>query len=238
MLAKAHPQARVCVGPSRAAAAALLAENPPDVYLVDDGFQHRQLARDLDVVLLDMGQGLPKLFPLGLFREAGRALRRADLVLLTRSEGRDVQGFRNWISAFNKDVPVLTPSFESGALRRLTDGKLVGTDEILDRRIAAFAGIARPQKFYDALRAMGLEVVIRYSLGDHKPLDQTTRIAMLDECMRAGVKYVVTTEKDAVKLESCKDSAILFCSLSLVVSWREDGILLQIINRVTKADAW
>lgn len=237
MLARAYPQARICVGPSRYAAARVVAHDPPDVYLVDDGFQHRQLARDLDVVLLDVNQGYPRFFPVSLFREGWQALKRADLVLLTRGDATSCTPFREKIGVVKRELPVLAPQFVSGDVKRLDSGQLVLPENIPGGRVAAYAGIARPQKFFDALKSQGFEVVISKSLSDHGELGQTARNELFDACQKAGLRYLITTEKDAVKLDKRQDSAILLCSLSLTVKWREEDQLLQILDRVMKADA-
>ncbi len=233
MLARACPGVRVCVGPSRYEAAQLLADDWPDVFVVDDGFQHRQLARDLDLVLLDTGQPAPRLFPRGLFREAWSALRRADLVLLTRCEGGPQTAWRHQVAAVT-GVPVLESSFRTGPARLLASGESLDLDTIPGRRVAAYAAIAQPEKFRNSLKQAGFDVVVWESFPDHGILSQVARNKLFEAMRRAGVRHLLTTEKDAVKLEQSPDSDILLCSLPLILSMRSGDLMTCVIDRVNK----
>lgn len=233
MLARACPQARIVVGPSRFAAAQLLADDWPDVFVVDDGFQHRQLARDLDIVLLDIRQGEPRLFPRGLFREPWSALARADLVLLTRCDLAETSSWRTRVASVTQ-APVLESTFVTGEARLLGNGEPLSVEAVPGRRVAAYAAIAQPEKFLDSLREAGFEVVVWLPLPDHGILSQSARDKLFEQMKSAGVRHLFTTEKDAVKLEQCPDSDILLCSLPLILSMRFGDLMTSVIDRVNK----
>lgn len=186
----------VVVGSDRYAAGQLAMERlNPDLFLLDDGFQHLRLERDLNIVLLDccrpFGNGWT--LPAGLLREPASALRRADLAIFTRCP---------------ETTPDL-PSLPIPACRArhiishavpLSGGPEIAFEQLHGKRILAFAGIAEPDHFFDGLRGLGLSVVATLALPDHSAYapDDVRRIAA---AMTAGAAEIaVATEKDGVKL--------------------------------------
>lgn len=186
--------ARVFVGPDRYAAGRLAesrAESRPPhsgwrVHLLDDGFQHRRLARSFDIVVLHRQDFSDALLPVGRLREPFGSLARADAVVL-RSEDR---GF----------AARLQPYLRSGAgiwyMRRKV------ALPIALGKTAAFCGIARPREFFSSLEAAGLQLAACKSFPDHHwySIGQIEALCRLAE--RAGCSHFVTTEKDAVRLDA------------------------------------
>jgi tetraacyldisaccharide 4'-kinase len=170
-------QVPVIVGADRYRAG-LLAEKQfsSRLHLLDDGFQHRRLHRDFDIVLLPAEDLDGVLLPLGRLREPIAALRRADAVVRPDALERSVQAKRVW-----------------RARRRIelseTGGKLI-----------AFCGIARPQQFFHALKALGQEISGTTTFSDHHRYDQRDIDRLLDLKNKTAADGFVTTEKDAVNL--------------------------------------
>ncbi len=194
LLAKRNPQVAVYVARKRVLGVQAAETAGADIIILDDGFQHLGVARDIDLVLLDarapFGNGQP--LPAGLLREFRSALSRADLVLLTRC---DKQGSR--AAAF----PTAWRS-----VHRLADyaidlaGDRVALDALRGKRLAAFAGIADPDNFFNALEKQGLSLSARVALGDHVSYTPET---LNEVTQRTGeVDYLLTTEKDGVKLKT------------------------------------
>ena len=232
MIKRRVPQACVCVGPSRVAAAAAAAGIPTDVYLLDDGFQHRRLARDLDIVLIDVTQPRPRLFPLNYFREGLPALKRANLVLLTRWDGKtDLSPWQTMVRRFNPLVPTNRVGFNPGAIKSFQGEPWPGLQQLRDMPLAAFCGIAQPQKFFDGLQKLNLKPVLTWVLSDHEPLAEVKRKALLEACRSEQVKHILTTEKDAVKLELLPVSDISWGFLSLETEWEEKQSIIDILTR-------
>lgn len=234
MLARRHPEAAICVGPTRFAAAQCLTE-PPDVYLIDDGFQHRQLHRDLDIVLLDAAGPLPKLFPRALYREGWTALKRADVAVLTRCDQSErLAQWRAGVAAVNPDLPILALSFEAGNLCTLNNQEEKPLHFLKGKRIAAFCGIAKPQPFFTKLTELGAEIVEKRVLNDHQPLTNSQLIGLRTDCLQKKLDAVITTEKDAVKLDPTTDFGVSLFFLKQVVSWRgesaDDLIVKPFVN--------
>ncbi len=176
-----------------------------DVLVLDDGFQHRRLARDLDVVLIDVtdpwGQG--HLFPRGLLRESPRGLRRAGVVVLTRCD--QVSAMER--GRIREEVARLAPhAAVAEAVHRpeaLINADRLSSDlgRLADRPVAAFCAIGNPAAFRQTLTDLGAEVKAFRSYPDHHPYPPDDL-----EDLRAWARQqatdcvVVTTQKDLVKL--------------------------------------
>lgn len=207
LLARRLPGVRVLCGPSRAELARSAVDDlGADALLLDDGFQHRALARDLDVVVLDASApfGNGRLLPAGPNREPRSALRRAGLVWLSRvdqADPRELAGLRDLAWEATGRAPVESEH----APVEVTDGSLSrGADPgtLRGRRVLLLAGIARPAGFRRTLAALGAEVVAERLHADHHRFAP----AELEEAFRAaaaaGCDAVVTTEKDAVRIDA------------------------------------
>lgn len=170
-----------------------------DFFILDDGFQHLTLKRDLDVVLLDAADpiGNGHLLPWGPLREPIKALERADLVLLTRSNPH-MQG-RETADAVIAEFPgipcarsIQLPSTLSFPCRGLEypAGYLKG------RRVAAFCGIARPDVFNKTLVSLGAEVTAFRRFRDHHPFTETDICELQKLLRKTCADLLITTEKD------------------------------------------
>lgn len=236
MLARRHGQAMVMVGPSRFVAAQ--AGPKPDVYVVDDGFQHRQLHRDLDVVLIDLSQGFPLPFPMKTFREGFAALKRADMVILTRWDGQlDLKPWLARIENAAPGMPVAVTRFVHDTLVDAQTGRVFAAKELGSNRVAAYCGLANGSKFFDSLAALGLDVVIKKALPDHGVLESSELNKLLQEMRQQGVTTLVSTEKDLVKLDKGSKFDILLCSLSMKIDWGENEQIHAVLECVMKADS-
>lgn len=198
LLAQRNPRALVLIAPRRAEGIRLaVGRLAADVILLDDGFQHLAVARDLDIVLLDarrpFGNGYP--LPAGVLREFPTALEQAGVVVLTRSDGSEDP-------ALNLTCPLircrhrLAPEAVSLAGDKLPLAGLAGL------RAAAFAGIADPENFFAALAAQGIELVRTLPLPDHAAYDSDTLALLVDAARDAD--FLVTTEKDGVKITAAQ----------------------------------
>ena len=186
----------VVAGPDRVAAARHACETyGSDTIVLDDGFQHRRLARDVDVVLLAGDPRRQRLLPAGPRRESWRSLARASAVVLADD------------SLDGAAVGDLVPEGTLVCRLRVQPTALVARGEtgivemplawLQGRRVVAVAGIAGPQRFADTLRALGATVAALHAFPDHHAYDEQD-VARL--CERAGADPLVTTEKDLVKL--------------------------------------
>lgn len=179
-----------------------------EVLVLDDGFQHRRLHRDLDVVVIDATCpfGFGHMLPRGYLREPISSLRRADLVILTHVDQIDPPMRKSIIERIHRhraDMPIVETCHRPAML-----GRFQGTDRPIDslrgQRVACLSAIGSPDTFARTLRDCGARIVDRLDLPDHDPFDRATR----DRC-RQWVRsitpppaMIVCTVKDFVKLET------------------------------------
>jgi tetraacyldisaccharide 4'-kinase len=181
--------APVWVGADRHAAglSAERAASTPGIHLLDDGFQHRRLARDFDIVLITAEDLDDILLPAGNRREPLSALRRANAVVLRQEEHTTLEPrIRRY----------LQPNTPIWLIRRaLHVPEAPGNPELF-----AFSGIARPQNFLDMLRACGQRVIDSVAFPDHHRYTAADLRRLAQRLQSSGAQAFITTEKDAVKI--------------------------------------
>jgi len=192
-----------------------------DFFLLDDGFQHIGLERDLDLVLLDacspFGNG--RLLPWGPLREPVENLSRATALLITRWEGKPVQ--KDWEAFLGKRFPG-KPLFRCAhvADQVVFQGKRHGSDFLSGKRIFAFAGIARPAAFRRTLLDAGADLAGFRGFRDHHRFTEAEirTLASAKDSSRADL--LITTEKDWVRMEKfrslCPDLAYLSITMKVL----------------------
>ena len=166
-----------------------------ECFVLDDGFQHLRLARDLNIVTVDAtnpwgsGQGGGQLLPYGRLREPLSGLSRADCVVLTRcDQAGDVDPLRNQI----RDLISGRPLFES-TMRPVRAPKPNGP-------MAAFCAVGNPESFFAQLRNNGYELVVEKAFRDHHVFTQKDVDNLVSTASHSGATNLITTAKDAVKL--------------------------------------
>ncbi len=180
-----------------------------DVLLLDDGFQHVRVKRDLDIVVIDGLDplGREEVVPQGRLREPLEALSRADAFVVTRAEiDLRYEGVCARLREYNPTARIFRTRLLARCWRDYRTGARL--PELPGRRVAAFCGLGNPQNFWNTLESLGLQIVFRWSFGDHhayKPID-LQRIA--HQARAHGAEILVTTEKDRVNCPSHLGSAI------------------------------
>jgi len=204
LLARALPAVPIVAAARRAAAAARAEslEAPVDLHLLDDGFSHVGLARDVDVVLLDATapDAGGALLPAGLLREPLASLARADLLVVTKTEQADPGPALEIARRFAPGVPVYRARTELLGIRD-GGGSAVAPADLPPGTTLAVAGIARPEAFRATLEGMGLSPAAFLAFRDHEPYGPLVLGQIEKALEESGATAVVTTEKDAVKLE-------------------------------------
>jgi tetraacyldisaccharide 4'-kinase len=183
----------VYVGPMKAwTAVQAVKENKVDLVIVDDGFQHRGLHRDFDCVLLDAtaSEASENLLPAGRLREDFSALKRAELVIITKA---------NWASS--ERVQKLKMKIPAGIETVEMNFRLLWPETMeKPSAVLAFCGIARPETFRQALQNLQLEVKEFVAFADHHAYSATDVAELLKTAERLSCDKILTTEKDFVKI--------------------------------------
>lgn len=172
-----------------------------DTVVLDDGYQHRRAARDLDILLIsaDGWRGDATLLPAGPWREPLRAARRASLVIITTKTagaGR-IDALKRALAAVAPSVPQAVARLKLGDLRSTSTGQTMPLSAIADAKVLAIAAVANPESFFDQLAAAGANVIPRPFPDHHGFSEREARRLAADG---DAADFVVCTLKDAVKL--------------------------------------
>lgn len=224
LLARRNPQLIVVVAPRRVQGVrTAIAELGADLIILDDGFQHRAVRRDLDIVLLDAKHpfGNGRVLPAGLLREFPEALARGDLFILTRADGGTVPPVL--------PGPVLTSRHCLADRVTALDGQSSSLDALRGKRLVAFAGIADPEAFFNDLRSKGLTLSETLAFSDHVTYNQTALARI--RTAAANAYGLLTTEKDAVKLRA-EDFAVPCYPVPLALTFDHPELLIAHLDRL------
>ncbi|MFZ2088477.1 MAG: lipopolysaccharide heptosyltransferase II, partial [Desulfobaccales bacterium] len=201
-MAQALPGALVYTGPCRyEAGLAAWRDHRPDIFLLDDGFQHFQLARDLELVLLDAHRpfGNGRLLPAGPLREPLDTVREADALILTRY---DQTRHRDRLSFLRNLFPrqeIFTATIDPVAARRFPEQEKHPPEILCGITAVAFAGLARPRVFQDALIALGVNLRGFRAFPDHYAFTPDDLLEISRQARSAGAQALITTSKDCAR---------------------------------------
>ena len=188
-------------------------------FVLDDGFQHLQLARDADIVLIDATNPFSggRLLPAGHLREPRSALARADIIVITRSTHAPAVE-----SAIRRDsaAPIFYARPKLDAIHSITDGELTGAvaPDALPK-LFAFCGIGNPAAFVNDLRAWGLDIVGHKFYPDHHRYSDNDDHEILQLANEAGASGLICTEKDLYNLHAIYYGKlpVFYCSISMQI---------------------
>jgi len=191
-------------------------ELQPDIFLLDDGFQHFRLRRDRDIVLIDalnpLGGGV---FPLGRLREPFTALARATAVVITRAENRHA-GIESLIRRYNSHAPI----FRAKVVAHVTEGEIEGP-------AGAFCGLGQPGTFWRTLEILGIQSAPRLVFPDHHRYTPDDLEEIGRQAVDAGAQVLVTTEKDMMNLPASVALPLRIYCLRIGIEIENEAELLQ-----------
>ncbi len=204
-LARSLPQVPIVVGADRYAAGRLAEQRfAVDVHILDDGFQHLSLARDVDLLLLDVTQEFSEgaLVPAGRLREPRSALRRAHAVVLTRVDQADPKSLEEQVRRINPRADVFHATTELCALRDLGSDRQVPLEALRGAPVMSFCGIGNPRAFFADLKRWGYTVAGQSVFSDHHVYTISDVASLQARARQCGAKALMTTEKDSLNLPS------------------------------------
>jgi tetraacyldisaccharide 4'-kinase len=191
------------------AGTSLLREHPDiDVFLLDDGFQHRRVSRDFELVLISAIEpfGFGHMLPRGLLREPLAGLKRADAVVITHADQvseRQLDAIKSEIRKYNPAAAVYQAVHRQIGLRLAGDKSIAAPiNHLSSHRFFAFCGIGSPLLFEKQLKQFGGAYAGGYWFGDHHQYSPSDMKDLARQAKAAGAESLVTTEKDWVKIES------------------------------------
>lgn len=173
-----------------------------DTLVLDDGFQYLPLKGRLNLLLVDKSNpfGNRHLMPRGILREPVRHLKRASYVFLTKSDGKPDPELEALIQKHNPGVDVIECAHKPQYLKEVNGEGRLSLDQLLEKRIGAFSGIAVPESFEGFLRDFGANLLYTKRFLDHHRFETEELDEIFEEAASAELDFIVTTEKDAVRI--------------------------------------
>ena len=172
----------------------------PDIFILDDGFQHRRLRRDCDIVLIDSLDPFAggALFPAGRLREPLTALARADAFVLTRSEpGREYRAIRRVLARYNPQAPVFHSRAHPTGWVNYATGEPARVD---GGPVVAFCGIGNPHSFWQTLGDLNVKPAFAWTFDDHHTYTTRELQRLAAQARDSGAAFLLTTRKDSFNL--------------------------------------
>ena len=218
-----------------------------NILLLDDGFQHLKLARNQDVLVYDYNDAPSelKLLPAGRLREPFASISRADYFVISKLPDNPcpqrMKEIRMMANRYKPGIAILTCRFVADGLHRVYNQQNVTiTTRGEGTRVFAFCGIARPEGFYKNLQELGCVIVGKRTFPDHHWLTQAEMDRLVKDFEESGAEFLVTTEKDRVRLPAEFIDRVPLAELALSTEWgngQDDdmGELRRILKKVRNA---
>ena len=225
MMARTLPEVPLVIGASRTQTGLLAIEHfTPDVLLLDDGYQHLAIQRDLNLLLIDASNpfGNRRVLPGGILRESLKNLDRADAFLLTRiDQAKDTGELTFELERFGK--PIFHAVHQPTSLTELGSGKKADLDTLISKKGMVFSGIGSPSSFRKTLLGLDYTLVGEETFPDHHAYLSGDIKRIRQKAVGCGADYLITTEKDAVRLPEDSLEGIWSLNIHLQIIDDETG---------------
>lgn len=216
IIAASLPGVPVVVGKDRFRAAEYACEKfHPKVIVLDDGFQHRRLDRNVDIVTIDARNpfGNECLLPRGILRESPSSMKRAKAAVVTRFDESVRKRIERMIRYYDRRIRIFFTKHSPVAFRVTGTAERLALDYCKGKRIAALSNIADPDDFYRSLESLGAEIVLKIAMPDHHKYTQGDIEKIENDAREANAELIVMTAKDEKNLPD----GTVFSPLSSVV---------------------
>jgi len=236
MLARALPDIPIVINKDRYEGGLwAVSELGAEVLVLDDAYQHLAVARDLNILLIDATDpfGGFEMVPFGRLREPLYGIKRADAVIVTRADRPFDQAQTNAIIKHfcGNKVPVMYAYSSIVRLRHIETGESYETNQFTGWNAAVMCGIGNPQAFADDILHIGINIVSENFFTDHQAFTQEDLDRVTHAARDAGADLIITTEKDAVRLEGLKQGAVPIYAAQLEIQSDDDVRLKSLLLR-------
>ena len=179
------------------------------IFILDDGFQHWRLYRDMDIVLVDGLKpfGNRRMLPIGPLREPLKELKRADIFVVTKTRNESLS---NELRGINPHAPVYFSEYRMLGLRD-SNGTELPMETLKNKKVYAFCGIANPESFRQTVLSITGDIAGFKIYGDHYKYTETDILYLGKQCKALNCDFLITTEKDMVKLRELNTPDNLLC---------------------------
>ena len=189
-----------------------------EILILDDGFQHLPLKRDLNLLLIDSSSpfGNGYLFPRGALRESLSQMSRADAFILTKAgQGDNINKLKNYLTKSSKEIPIFQVEYIPDEVRMLGNKTSFPPEYLNGKRVLSFSGIAKPVSFQQTLLHLNAKIVEFAAFPDHHQYRPKELEKLFKKARDLGVEALVTTEKDLVRCQGQGQGAIPLLGLSV-----------------------
>jgi tetraacyldisaccharide 4'-kinase len=205
------------------------------IVILDDGFQYLRLARDVNIVTVDATRpfGFGHVLPRGYLREPLSVLNYADLILLTRvDQCKDLDSVRDRLTEIAPSAPIFESIYRPNSLCSLDTGQEMALDAIRGKNLLAVCGIANPASFVETLETLNPAKVELLSFPDHHSYPPRSIQAIRQRMAKSDVDFIITTEKDAQKLNAIEDHPVLSLTVELKLVGTSAGRFAELIREL------
>jgi tetraacyldisaccharide 4'-kinase len=238
LLARLCPGVRVVVDRDRFAAGQWLESRAAiSVFLLDDGYQHLRLHRDLNLLLVDATEDPAgfRMLPFGRLREPLAEMRRADAVIVTRSHLPFDRALLESVllRQAREGTPIFYASHRMTNLQSMTDNVVVAPGTFVGKPVGALSGIARPGQFIADLTRLGMNIVLRRDFEDHHRYAAAELERIFADARDAGAALLITTDKDLANMpiERLKNPALPIFAAQIEFACEQESELQKLIRR-------
>ena len=234
MLSNNFSEVTILVGRNRVANGKnLLKKENIDVMLLDDGFQHWRLHRDLDIVTIDCGNafGNGRVLPRGILREPVSSLKRANIFVLTKTDlaAEELNIIKQKLKRVNSEALVIESKHKLLYLTEMDKEDKIPVSDLKDRKVVLLCSIADPGSFKKSVVGLGANIKNDFFFLDHHQYLEKEIDNVLEYCSSQGITDIITTEKDAVRLQALgmkdfKGCRVLVLYITLKITENEKGL--------------
>ena len=241
LIAKNVPKAIVLSGSDRIFATQSAIKLGAEILILDDGFQYLKLHRDKNILILDNENPFDNgyLLPAGELRELPDSIKRATSIVLSNSkDSKSRIALLNKLKKYTCDKPIIEMNYKIKNLKGINIVKTIAPQELKDKKVIIFSGIGNPKAFSNSIHECGLEVVEHLIFTDHHNYEINDLSKIIDLAIKNKIENIITTEKDAIKLEySCESAPVTFWHSVLEITWNTSDPFNKLLNNLVSNQA-
>ncbi len=198
------------------------------VLILDDGFQHQKLGRNINIAVIDIDKkfGNKKVLPVGPLREPHKNIKRANKIIIVNKNTekptkQKINEIYTYLKTLNKTASISLCNATVDKIYNIHSGEILSPTQ--NERILAFSAIGQPEQFYNLLKQTGVNIVQTISFADHHSYCEKDIETLFKQAKNTNANILITTEKDAVKIKNLTQKAIY--ALKLGIDWDAETIL-------------
>ncbi len=206
-----------------------------EIFVLDDGFQHMRIARDLNIVTIDATNpwGGGGLLPNGMLRESPAGLSRADCVVITRTDQvNNVAALQKELQALTGDAAIFRSHMITSGFRTI-DGAHLTAKDVTAEPLGAFCGVGNPESFFTHLESDGFKIGLRRAFPDHYRYSQKDLDDLASAAQAVGITRLITTAKDAIKLINLRAPLTCYVLDTQISVDEADSLIAMIAAAIT-----